>query len=30
MKNIDELYKNYYSIYKSDYDTDDQLKGAKK
>ena len=30
MKNIDELYKKYYNAYKSDYDTDDELKGAKK
>ena len=29
MKNVDELYKNYYNTYKSDYDTDDELKGAK-
>ena len=30
MKNVDELYKKYYNAYKSDYDTDDELKGAKK
>ena len=30
MKNVDELYKKYYNTYKSDYDTDDELKGAKK
>ena len=30
MKNFDELYKNYYNAYKSDYDTDDKLKGDKK
>ena len=30
MKNVDELYKEYYNAYKSDYDTDDELKGAKK
>ena len=30
MKNVDELYKNYYNAYKSDYDTDDKLKGDKK
>ena len=30
MKNVDKLYKNYYNTYKSDYDTDDELKGAKK
>ena len=29
-KNVDELYKKYYNAYKSDYDTDDELKGAKK
>ena len=23
MKNVDELYKNYYNAYKSDLDTDD-------
>ena len=23
MKNVDELYKNYYNAYKSDFDTDD-------
>ena len=30
MKNVDDLYKKYYNAYKSDYDTDDVLKGAKK
>ena len=30
MKNVDELYKKYYNAYKSDYETDDELKGAKK
>ena len=30
MKNVDELYKEYYNAYKSDYDTDDELKEAKK
>ena len=30
MKNVDELYKKYYNTYKSDYDTDDELKGTKK
>ena len=30
MKNVDELYKNYYNTYKSDYDTDDKLKEDKK
>ena len=25
MKNVDELYKNYYNAYKSDFDTDDEL-----
>ena len=30
MKNVDELYKNYYNAYKSDYDTDDKLKEDKK
>ena len=30
MKNVDELYKNYYNSYKSDYDTDDELKEDKK
>ena len=29
MKNVDKLYKNYYNTYKSDYDTDDELKGGK-
>ena len=30
MKNVDELYKNYYNVYKSDYDTDDELNEDKK
>ena len=30
MKNVDKLYKNYYNAYKSDYDTDDELKEYKK
>ena len=30
MKNVDELYKKYYNAYKSDYDTDDELKEVKK
>ena len=30
MKNVDELYKNYYDDYKSDYDTDDELTEDKK
>ena len=30
MKNIDELYKNYYNAYKSDFDTDDELTEDKK
>ena len=30
MKNVDELYKKYYNAYKSDYDTDDELKEDKK
>ena len=30
MKNIEELYKNHYDAYKSDYDTDDELKEGKK
>ena len=30
MKNNDGLYKNYYNAYKSDYDTDDDLKEHKK
>ena len=30
MKNVHELYKKYYNAYKSDHDTDDELKGAKK
>ena len=29
MKNVDELYEKYYNAYKSDYDTDDELNGAK-
>ena len=30
MKNVDELYKNYYNAYKSDFDTDDELAENKK
>ena len=30
MKNVEELYKNHYDAYKSDYDTDDELKEGKK
>ena len=30
MKNVDEPYAKYYSAYKSDYDTDDELNEAKK
>ena len=30
MKNVNELYKNYYNAYKSDYDTDDELTENKK
>ena len=30
MKNVDELFKKYYNAYKSDYDTDGELKEAKK
>ena len=30
MKNVNELYKNYYNSYKSDYDTDDELTENKK
>ena len=30
MKNIDELYEKNYNAYKSDYDTDDELKEEKK
>ena len=30
MKNVDKLYKKYYNAYKSDYDTDDELKKDKK
>ena len=30
VKNVDEIHKKYYNAYKSDYDTDDELKGAKK
>ena len=32
MKNVGELYKNYYNAYKSDFDTDDELteEGKKK
>ena len=30
MKSVEELYKEYYNTYKSDHDTDDELKQAKK
>ena len=30
MKNVDELYKNYYDAYEIDYDTDDELKENEK
>ena len=30
MKNVDKLYKNYFNSYKSDYDTDNELKDDKK
>ena len=30
MKNVDELYKNYYNAYKSNFDTNDELKEDKK
>ena len=30
MKNVDELYKNYYNAYKSEFDTDDELTEDKK
>ena len=30
IKNVDELYKNYYNDYKSDFDTDDELAENKK
>ena len=30
MKNVDELYQNYFNAYKSDYDTDDELPEDKK
>ena len=30
MKNVNELYKNQYNSYKSDYDTDDELTENKK
>ena len=30
MKNVNELYKNYYNVYKSDYDTNDELTEDKK
>ena len=30
MKNIDELYKNYYNDYKNDFDTDNELTENKK
>ena len=30
MENFNDLYKNYYNVYKSDYDADDELKEDKK
>ena len=30
MKNVDELYQKYYNAYKSDHDTDDELKEDKR
>ena len=30
MKNVDELYKNVCNFYKSNYDTDDELKEDKR
>ena len=30
MKNVDELYKNCYNTYKSDFDTNDELTEDKK
>ena len=30
MKKVDELYKDYYDVYKSDHDTNDELTGDKK
>ena len=30
MKNVGELYENYYSAYKNDYDASDELTEAKK
>ena len=30
MKNVDELYEKYCNTYKSDYDTDDELKESQK
>ena len=30
MKNVDNLYKNYYNTYKSDFDTNDELTEDKK
>ena len=30
MKNVDELYEQYYNGYKSDYDNDDELREGKK
>ena len=30
MKNVEELYEKYYNAYKSDYDTDDELKKGEK
>ena len=30
MKNVNELYKNCYNVYKSDFDTNDELTKDKK
>ena len=30
MKNVKKLYEKYYTVYKSDYDTDNELKEDKK
>ena len=30
MKNVDEIYENYYNAYKNDYDKDDELNEAQK
>ena len=30
MKNVDDLYKNYYNTYKSDFNTNDELTEDKK